>query len=314
MLSVSIGSFGYSEKVILKNIDFKLEKGEHLAILGESGCGKSTLLHLIYGLLHLEHGSLSWNGKQLRGPKYNLVPGELFIKLVAQEFNVMPFISVSENIASHLSRMDQLKDDQRVAELLKVVDLQDFANARVQHLSGGQKQRVALAKAIANQPELLLLDEPFSNIDTFRKNKIRRDLYRYLKENNISCITATHDSEEALGYADKLLLIKENIIEASGTPENVYKNVENVYQASFFGEVNLLPAKIFHSDSNSDELIVFPHQLGVTSKKGKLQVTVKNSYFRGSYYLIQADWEGQDVFFENSKRLKNNSIVKLVKK
>ena len=172
MLEVTIKSFSYSEKEILKNIYLKLEQGKHLAILGESGCGKSTLLHLIYGLLHLDQGHIYWRNRRLMGPRVNLVPGEAFIKLVSQEFNLMPFISVSENIASHLSRMDSQLDDNRVDELLNVVGLRPFKSALVKNLSGGQKQRVALAKALANKPELLLLDEPFSNIDTNRKNKL----------------------------------------------------------------------------------------------------------------------------------------------
>lgn len=173
------------------------------------------------------------------------------MKLVAQEFNVLPFSTVSENIASHLNRFDTEKDKKRVSDLLQVVDLVEFANTLVKNLSGGQKQRVALAKALANKPELLLLDEPFSNIDTFRKNKLRRNLFEYLKSNNISCITATHDSEEALSYADRILMIKDGTIEAYGSPEQVYNNLENAYRASFFGEANILPASLFSSESGS---------------------------------------------------------------
>jgi ABC-type nitrate/sulfonate/bicarbonate transport system ATPase subunit len=140
MLSVAIRSFQYSEKVILRNIIFKLERGKHMALLGESGCGKSTLLHLIYGLLHLENGIISWNHKQVLGPNQNLIPGESSMKLVAQEFNVMPFSTVSENIASHLTSFNSKKDDRRILELLNVVDLKEFANTQVKNLSGGQKQ------------------------------------------------------------------------------------------------------------------------------------------------------------------------------
>ena len=127
MLNVAIASFGYSEKTVLENVHFKLEPAEHLVVLGESGCGKSTLLHLIYGLLHLEQGQLFWEEKELLGPRHNLIPGEPFMKLVAQEFNIMPFISVAENIATHLDRLHLEKDEERVAQLLEVVDLQDQA-------------------------------------------------------------------------------------------------------------------------------------------------------------------------------------------
>jgi len=314
MLQVAIKSFSYSEKEILKNIVFKLEKGKHLAVLGESGCGKSTLLHLIYGLLNLDQGSIYWGNRRLMGPKVNLVPGEPFIKLVSQEFNLMPFISVSENIASHLSRMDQQLDDNRVDELLTVVDLKGFKGTLVKNLSGGQKQRVALAKALANKPELLLLDEPFSNIDAKRKNKLRRDLYEYLRWNNISCITATHDSEEALSFSDEILIVKDGTTLAQGIPTAVFQNISSEYEAGFFGDVTVLPAKLVRTDASSEFEILLPHQLFITEGKSKLRVNVKKSYFRGKDYLIQADWNGRDVFFENSEKLEKGVIVNLFKK
>jgi iron(III) transport system ATP-binding protein len=314
MLQVTIKSFSYSEKEILKNILFNLEKGKHLAILGESGCGKSTLLHLIYGLLNLDQGSIYWGSKNLLGPIANLVPGEPFIKLVSQEFNLMPFISVAENIASHLSRMDQQLDDNRVDELLRVVDLKAFKDAKVKNLSGGQKQRVALAKALANKPELLLLDEPFSNIDAKRKNKLRRDVYEYLRLNNISCITATHDSEEALGFSDEILIIKDGTTLAQGDPTTVFQNISSEYEAGFFGDVTVLPSNLFLTESTSTVEILLPHQLFITEEKSKLSVNVKKSYFRGRDYLIHADWNGRDVFFENSDKIEFGALVNLLKK
>ena len=247
-------------------------------------------------------------------PITTLFPGEAFIKLVAQEFNVMPFATVSENIAAHLTKMDEDKDKKRISELLQVVDLLDFENTLVKNLSGGQKQRVALAKALANEPELLLLDEPFSNIDTFRKNKIRRNLFAYLKTNNISCITATHDSDEALSFADKLLIIKDGHIEAQGLPEEVFNGAITHYQAGFFGEVSVLPSNLFHSVNTSKETILLPHQLILSEKKTAIQVIVKKAYFRGTHYLIQSNWNGRDVFFENSKKIIKGSIIKLEKK
>lgn len=299
MLKVDINSFSYTDKEILSNISFSLKKGEHLAILGESGCGKSTLLHIIYGLLHLEHGSLFWDNKELLGPNFNLVPGEDFMKLVAQEFNVMPFISVAENIATHLSRRDLDSDNKRVDKLLEVVEMSPFAKTKVKNLSGGQKQRVALAKALAKEPKVLLLDEPFSNIDTFRKNTLRRNLFGYLKENRITCITATHDAEEALAFSDYILLLKEGKTEKMDTPKNIYNNLENLYQASFFGEVSVIPSGIFANK----ELVVLPFQLKISESKTTLPILVEKSYFKGSYYIIQSKFNDTTVFFQSTKAL-----------
>lgn len=306
MLKVEIDSFAYSEKTILKNVSFTLKPGEHLSILGESGCGKSTLLHLVYGLLHLENGSIFYNEKKLLGPTKALIPGEPFMKLVAQEFNIMPFTTVAENLGSHLSGLDEEKDKKRIEQLLEVVEMESFKNTMVKNLSGGQKQRVALAKALANEPEILLLDEPFSNIDVFRKNKLRRKIFNYLKEKNISCITATHDNDEALSFSDQILMLKNGSKEMFGTPQFIYENVSSEYQAGFFGEANLLPKSLISSEVSSEEIIIFPHQLKISEEKTKLEVSVKKCYFKGSHYLIEADFKGKILFFNNAFSLKKD--------
>src|SRR5690606_10689177 len=171
---------------------------------------------------------------------------------------IMPFSTVAENLGSHLSRLDEEKDERRIDELLEVVEMEAFKNTLVKNLSGGQKQRVALAKALANEPEILLLDEPFSNIDTFRKNKLQRKIFSYLKDNNINCITATHDSDEALAFSDHILMLKNGTVEMTGTPQFIYENVSTEYQAGFFGEANLLPKKLFSNDNTSENIVVFP--------------------------------------------------------
>ena len=287
MLTVDIKSFGYGKVQVLKDIKFELESGHHLAVLGESGCGKTSLLHLVYGLLDLEEGSIKWKDKDLLGPKYNLVPGEDFMKLVAQEFNVMPHITVSENVATYLSRIDQEKDMDRVMELLEVVDLTDFKDQMVRDLSGGQKQRVAIAKALAKQPEILLLDEPFGHIDTFRKNKLRRQLYGYLKQHGISCITATHESEEALAFADELLIIRNGTVDIHGLTQWVYQQLDNPYRASFFGEVNEIPNSWLGINPVDHTRFYLPHQLKLNKSSKGFQARVINSYFKGSHFLIE---------------------------
>ncbi|MGB3344738.1 MAG: ABC transporter ATP-binding protein [Aequorivita sp.] len=309
MLKVEIDSFSYGDKSVLKDIAFTLKPGEHLSILGESGCGKSTLLHLIYGLLHLEKGKISFNEIKLLGPTHTLIPGEPFMKLVAQEFNIMPFSTVGENMYSHLSGFDQEKDQERIAQLLETVELEAFKDTLVKNLSGGQKQRVALAKALAKEPEILLLDEPFSNIDIFRKNKLSRKIFGYLKSNSISCITATHDSEEALSYSDQILMLKDGKIEMYGSPENVFQNVSTPYQAGFFGEVNTLPENLFNDEKTSKLKIVFPRQLKISKERTKLEVRVKNSYFKGNHYLIESFYGEQLLFFEHPKKINENTLV-----
>lgn len=171
MLQVKKLSFGYAKDIVLKDINFTVNPGDNLAVIGESGSGKSTLLKLIFGEYDLEQGQIFWKNIEILGPKHNLVIGYDFMKYVSQEFDLMPYTSVKNNIGKHLSRFYPEEKEQRTQELLKIVELEDFATTKVKNLSGGQKQRVAIARALANEPEILLLDEPFSHIDNFKKQR-----------------------------------------------------------------------------------------------------------------------------------------------
>ena len=182
MLKVSNISFQYTpKKEILSNISFTLNVGQHLCIMGESGSGKSTLLKAVYGLLDLKDGTVFWKEQQVLGPSFHLVPGMDFFKYVAQDFDLMPYTSVSDNIGKFLSRFYPEEKERRTKELLEVIEMSEFANEKVKTLSGGQQQRVAIARALAKEPELILLDEPFGQIDNFKKNSLRRKLFSYLK-------------------------------------------------------------------------------------------------------------------------------------
>jgi ABC-type Fe3+/spermidine/putrescine transport system ATPase subunit len=214
------------------------------------------------------------------------------MKYVAQEFDLMPFITVSENIGAFLSNFYPEEKQERINELLEVVELKSFANVKVKTLSGGQKQRVALARAIAKQPEIILLDEPFSHIDNFKKRTLRRNLFKYLKDKNITCIVATHDKDDVISFSDNMIVLHDAKIMANDTPQNLYNNPENKLIASFFGEFNKI-----------DNEIIYANQLKVVDESN-LKAIVKQSYYKGFYYLIEADLNGETVFFEHDKALK----------
>ncbi|WP_034887083.1 ABC transporter ATP-binding protein [Gillisia sp. Hel_I_29] len=308
MLQLKNVSFSYDKTPILKNINLKIEKGQNVSIIGASGCGKSTLLQLIYGLHHTD-GIITWNGKELLGPTFNLVPGEDFIKYLAQDFDLMPPLSVQENVGKYLSNMYPVKKKRRIKELLGVVEMQDMANVKASKLSGGQQQRVALARALANEPELILLDEPFSHIDHFRKNNLRRRLFAYLKEKNITCIIATHDSTDALSFADETIVLKNTKIHAKDAPFNLYQHPKDKYVASLFGDVNEIHLNQFSPDANSKKkILLYPDEIKI-SKSSKLKVKVLKSYFKGNAYLIKVALSGQTIFFENASALETNEIV-----
>ena len=256
MLKVDTISFSYLEKPTISAVSFELERGKSLAVIGESGCGKSTLLKLIYGLYDLDEGEMYWNDKQVLGPKYHLIPGMEFMKYLAQDFDLMPFITVAENVGKYLSNVYIEKKKERIAELLEIVEMTAYANIKAKNLSGGQMQRIALARVLALEPEVLLLDEPFSHIDNFRKNSLRRKLFGYLKEKQITTIFATHDSSDVLSFADEILVMKEGSIIEKGTPADIYGHPASKYTASLFGDVNEI-----YTDGKMK--FVYPHQLKV---------------------------------------------------
>jgi ABC-type Fe3+/spermidine/putrescine transport system ATPase subunit len=311
MLKVVSISFGYSKrKVVLDNFSFQLKEGEHLCIMGESGCGKSTLLKAIYGLLDLKKGTIFWKENQVLGPKAHLVPGMDFFKYVAQDFDLMPFISVAENIKKFLSRFYPEESELRTQELLEVIEMTSFANTKVKNLSGGQKQRVAIARALAKEPQMLLLDEPFGQIDNFKKNSLRRKLFAYLKEKNIACIVATHDKNDALSFADKLMVIRNKKIIANGAPKEIYNAPSEKYIAALFDDVNEITLEGTH-------VLLYPNQIKLIKNKDantdlfSAQATVLNSYFKGSYWLIEANFDGEIVFFNHFSDLEKHTEVTL---
>ena len=300
MLQVKNISFSYNTQAVLDSVSFSVDAGEHVSIIGESGSGKSTLLKLLYGTYDLNKGHIFWKNHEILGPKHNLVVGSEFMKYVAQEFDLMPFISVSENVGAYLSNFYPEEKQARIKELLEVVELTDDANTKVKNLSGGQKQRVALARAIAKQPEILLLDEPFSHIDNFKKQSLRRNLFKYLKEKKITCVVATHDKDDVLPFSDQMIVLHDTKIMANNTPKHLYEQPENKLIASFFGEFNNLKS---HG-------ILYAHQLKVVDTSD-LKAIVKTSYYKGSYYLIEADMNGETVFFEHPNKIKHGLQIYL---
>lgn len=303
MLHVSIPSFSYEEEIILQNLTFTLNEGQQLAIIGESGCGKSTLLKLIYGLYDCDASHLSWKSEPILGPKFHLVPGMPFMKYLAQDFDLMPFITVGENVGKFLSNFYPKEKQNRIDELLSLVEMSEFKHVKAKFLSGGQMQRVALARVLAQEPEVLLLDEPFSHIDNFRKNKLRRKIFQYLKEKQITTIVASHDVNDVLSFSDEVIVLKDTTILEKATPFELYNHPKFHYTAALFGEVNEIEIK-------GKTQLIYPNKLQI-AEKSDLQVEVVSSYFKGKYYLIEAKFKNQLVFFESEFKIEKHSIINL---
>lgn len=301
MLQVKNISFGYRKTNVLESISFVLKPGENLAVIGESGSGKSTLLKLLYGEYDVPQGEIYWKDTQVLGPKHNLVIGYDFMKYVTQEFDLMPFITVEENIGKYLSRFYPEEKHRRTDALIKVVELEAFAKTKVKNLSGGQKQRVALARALAKQPEILLLDEPFSHIDNFKKQSLRRNIFNHLKANNITCIVATHDKNDVLGFSDEMIVLHKKKIIAKDTPQNLYNTPKLPLIASFFGEFNVIDGQIYYA-----------HQLKIV-EYSDLKGVVKKCYFNGNTWLIEVDYDSETLFIEHEKAIREKTQVCIIK-
>jgi len=308
MLTVNELAYHHPNGEAVTNISFELKRGDHLAVIGESGCGKSTLIRALYGLVDLDQGSIYWKEDKVLGPAYNLVPGYSKFKHLSQEFDLMPFTTAEENIQKFLSRETPQDNQKRSDELISLFDLEDVKNQKVKTLSGGQKQRVALAQALANPPELILLDEPFSHIDQFLKHKLRRRLFQFLKSENITCIFATHDADDVLPFSDWTMILKQGkAIDYRSTPR-VYNAPVNMYCASLFGDVNMVDSKEFKLDLEQDQVLIYPDEIEIGSK-AKWTGTLKHSYFKGSHYLLELNYKSKSIFVTSETHFEEGSQI-----
>ena len=241
LLNVRNLYFGYKPGTLLfRNINLSVEKGKIIALAGESGCGKSTLLNIIYGLFDWQSGEIYLEDERLFGPKGNIVPGELGMKLVSQNYDLMPYLTVAENIGKFISNTNLSEKKQKIQELLQVVGLEDYAHVLPKNLSGGQQQRVAIARALSVMPKLLLLDEPFSNLDYSRKMELRERLFNYAKEHELSVMISTHEIQEILPWTDQIIVLQEGRLIQNDNAEETFRNPYNAYVAKLLGEVNTI--------------------------------------------------------------------------
>lgn len=309
MLHVDHVSFAYNNIPVLEDINLRIQRGEHVSIIGESGCGKSTLLKIIYGLLHIKVGEIYWDGNQVLGPLYNLVPGEPYMKYLSQDFDLMPYNTVFENVSQYLSVFEPEELKARTQELLEMIEMTNFTDTKIKLLSGGQQQRVALARVLAQQPEVLLLDEPFSHIDNFRKNGLRRNLFTFLKKEGITVLTATHDHNDMLPFANRVIVLRDKKIIAKDTPKNLYEHPKDLYIASLFGEANKIPVNIVKSYADTKRrIIVYANEFKVSEKSG-LEVLVNTSYYIGGHYMISGTYEEEEIYFHHYEAIEDGKTV-----
>jgi len=244
MLKLKNISLRFDDEQVIRNVSFEVAEGELVCLLGPSGSGKTTTLRLIAGFERPETGIIQLNGRTVSSKRNTLSPQKRNLGFLFQDYALFPHLTVAENISYGLSGQNKKEIKEQTWEMLDQIGLIDHADKYPHELSGGEQQRVALARARAPQPSLLLLDEPFSGLDTSLRGKLRLETREILKTQGVTAIMVTHDPEEAMLMADRIVLMKNGNVVQTGTPEELYSKPIDPFTAGFFGEVNRLNGRV----------------------------------------------------------------------
>ena len=280
LLSVSniIKTFNQEKLPVLNEISFDCAHGQILGIIGSSGSGKTTLLRIISGLDIPDSGEITLNDKLINGEKNYTTPEDRDCTLVFQDFALFPNMTVRENISFG---KNALNNPERFEKLLKLTKIQDLENRYPHEISGGEQQRVALVRALVTKPSLLLMDEPLSHLDQELRDKVRYDLINLFKETKTTVLFVSHDTEDAMVMADKIVVLNEGKVDQIGTAMEIYSNPVNKYVALLFGKTNIIPLDIipkakhhfFDSELNKKVVSVRPHQWKILNEESSLNST-----------------------------------------
>jgi sulfate transport system ATP-binding protein len=294
-------SFGGAS--VLRGVSCEIEQGEFVTLLGPSGCGKTTLLRIIAGLENADHGCVLFDGYD--AAQWTIQ--ERRVGFVFQHYALFPHLTVFDNVAFGLrmrSRRSRLPEDtigKRVRDLLELVQLGHLAQRYPQQLSGGQKQRVAVARALAIEPRVLLLDEPFGALDVHVRQDLREQLRKLQQELGITCLLVTHDQDEALALSDRIMLLNQGVIEQIGQPDHIYRDPESIFAMNYLGSVNELPAHLVQR-GRAGNIFVRAHDLELfPAVSGSPQAEIRAVVPRGA--VIQVDLEAFDQDFSGVLRV-----------
>ena len=293
---------------VLQDFNLSFEKGKFTTLLGASGCGKTTILRLIAGLEDLDQGQILCDGKDIS----RLPPQQRGVGIVFQSYALFPHLTVGENVAFGLKMQESHSSDiaEKVSQALKMVELEGFEHRRIEQLSGGQQQRVALARALVIAPQILLFDEPLSNLDT-NLRRTMREMIRHLQQKlGITVLYVTHDQTEAFAISDAVVVMNQGKVEQIGLPNTLYHHPTSRFTANFMGEVSFFPVSVKNGkyvlaeNPLSIESNELPQDgnylLGIRPEGVLLALTgesaercdVQSAISMGNYWEIQVQWHG----------------------
>ncbi len=282
-----------SKKVVIEDLSLDLAHGEIMVLAGPSGCGKTTTLRLIAGFLEPEQGSIFIEDLEVAGARF-IPPERRPVGIVFQDYALFPHLTVEDNVGFGLLGIEKSASERTVKENLSLVGLEGFNRRYPHELSGGEQQRVALARALAPKPKLVLLDEPFSNLDAFLRAHVREEIRQILKRAGTTAIFVTHDQQEALTLADRLVILNKGRFAQVGSPEDIYHRPASRFVANFIGEANFLPGKVGPDGISTElgrwpapstlisgsevEVMLRPHDISLTADASAVSVVLSRQF------------------------------------
>jgi ABC-type Fe3+/spermidine/putrescine transport system ATPase subunit len=279
----------------VKKASLSIEPGKITAIIGESGSGKSTLLRLLYGLLSPQEGVVTFKGERIWGPEEKLIPGHDAMKMVTQQTdNLNLHAKVWDNVSALLPSTDIKFKQERSEEVLTQLNMMKLADKKVAELSGGERQRVAIARALVTKPEVLLLDEPFNQVDTSFREGLQQDIRNVVKQTGITVVMVSHDPGEVMSMADHLVVFRAGEILETGDPKHVYLHPQHLYTARLLTNCNVLnQEEALHLKIKVEKecVVIYPEWIEIIPRWSSKDWEIKQVLFKGFYedLLVQKD-------------------------